>query len=330
MNITNLSGEEDKEIHEEEKHELNLSLQEEGLFKEKEDKRNTRSSKRNFVCQNLEKQSIISNEENNKILYSNQKIFNNLEKENLKLSNNKDNCNNNKSNSNKNNKSFEDFVKTIDSCNATNVFKYGFCDNFQMTKKLTHSEEDIESHKKIGMQVEEIQQDYKNALNLKSSELLRKQLETDKKNSENAYDSSDSSYLIGAEQKVKDEKTNISSDPNLVSSKAFFFNEFGIQNTQREATANNDNKNLNEVAATKIVVINNLNSNILQSNGNSGNISNPRALGGISSLKNKLSLKVVIPVVDKKILIDANTTQTMSVKENKENLRSLHNIRESV
>lgn len=295
--INNIS-EDEEEVEEipQEKPELNLSLNDGALY---EDKKVTRSSKRKVIKKNLKEESIISNEENKQILNSNTKMTK-IEKEKLKQNN-----------------YFEDFVKTIDTSNAATIGKNIFCDNFQIKQKAAIQIENVKSteiEKTCSQKIEEITQS-KNAC--KEFE-IKNPVET--KN------------FFNEKNEVNLETHNKSYDSNLIPSQAFSFSELGVQNkpTLSAEAANNVNKNSNEKPADKIVC-NSLNINKLHANNvNNGNYNSvPATQLGISSLKNKLSLKVVIPVHTNKIPNDFNT-ETLSVKENKENLRNLHVLKENV
>lgn len=109
------------------------------------------------------------------------------------------------------------------------------------------------------------------------------------------------------EAKLNPVKINEFLDDKLIPSRAFSFSEIGSKEM------NSDEINNNKINHEKVLIQN---------------------TSGISSLKNKLSLKVKIPVLEKKVH-DDKKTETLSIKDPKktpfslrENVKSLNNIYE--
>lgn len=282
----------------EEKQDLNLSLQEEAFFKEKENKRPTRSSKRKATRKNLKEESIISNEECSKLLNSNTKVTK-QEKGNLKKKNLEKACINN-----------------------VPMAKSGLSDTIEILEKPIQYEKETKCADKQLMQEEK---ENKNS--------LFKQMESEKP--ENQNNKSLISINFNKEDKIINNACNENSELTAPS-KSFSFSQIGNNNKQITNTVNS-NPNVDTVSKNFIFNLNGLtnknnitnnNLSITSLSANSSN-NNPPSQLGISSLKNKLSLKVVIPALDKKIPNDLNT-ETLSVKENKENLRNIHNLKENV
>jgi len=279
------------------KQNLNLSLQEEVLYEEKAEKTISRYSKRNNDKKNLKEESNFSNEGNKSILNCNTKVEK-QEKENLNIKNNFYN--------------YEEFVKKIDN-GTVSIEKVGFSNTKQIIKKTNETDKQIKS----ALEIDE---------NKNSKKIFSNKVKNENSNSEKKS----SAFVLGKfnyEKKVNDISNNIIN--NLFGSKVFSFSEVKTENLTLLSIKNDCNYAGNE--------LNKSNSNETKSNHQSLNINNLNSnsdinssdLFGISSLKNKLSLKVVIPVLDKKMLND-NNTETLSVKDNKENLLIMTNLRENV
>lgn len=280
------------EADSEQKQEFNLSLRDEGLFEEKVIKRPTRSTKRNNTKKTVKENSIISEEEKKINLNSNTKM---IKHEKEKFIDYKFNCNN---------YNFEDFVKNIDNGNAS-IEKIGFQNKIQIINEINdNNQEDI------------------NFIDME--EKIKAKHSSENKFAKTNIESKVSAFnLNNISQDKKSANTN---ESNLMASKTFSFSLNEIPNqtiiyNNCNNVFNNDSRNIVNDQLQSACSLN------IKNNNNENNNSTNQF--GISSLKDKLSLKVVIPPLDKKIPNDCNT-ETLSVKENKENYRMMNTNKEIV